>query len=128
MRYLSEQEMDIATRFLFLSMAVTVMEQDIRYVENGRFKIKEPYIEVLEMLIARAKAERKSLRKTMQDRKIRISTLNKNDSFTSYLFIAGRKEEQRNYFNPAIRKHVENIIRELIARGIQTAEINSANH
>lgn len=128
MRYLSEQEMDIATRFLFLSMAVTVMEQDIRFVENGRFKIKEPYIEVLEMLIARAKAERKSLRKTMQDRKIRISTLNKNDSFTSYLFIAGRKEEQRNYFNPAIRKHVENIIRELIARGIQTAEINSANH
>ena len=127
MRYLSEEELAIATRFLFISMAITVLEQDMKHVQDGRFKIKEPYLELLEQMLAAAKTERKQLRKSMQDQKIRISPLNRNESFTSYLFIAGRREEQRNYFNPAIRKHVEAIIRELMLKDRPSVHSHSAN-
>jgi len=127
MRYLSEEELAIATRFLFISMAITVLEQDMKHVQDGPFKIKEPYLELLEQMLAAAKTERKQLRKSMQDQKIRISPLNRNESFTSYLFIAGRREEQRNYFNPAIRKHVEAIIRELMLKDRPSVHSHSAN-
>lgn len=127
MRYLSEEELAIATRFLFISMAITVLEQDMKHMQDGPFKIKEPYLELLEQMLAAAKTERKQLRKSMQDQKIRISPLNRNESFTSYLFIAGRREEQRNYFNPAIRKHVEAIIRELMLKDRPSVHSHSAN-
>lgn len=127
MRYLKEEEFNLASRFLFLSMAITVLEQDMKHVANGLFKVKEPYLDFIEQLLIKAKKERRELRKAMHEKKIRVSRLSQNESFSSYLFIAGRKEEQRNYFNPAIRKHVEAIMRELILPGDPSSQTNVAD-
>lgn len=127
MRYLKEDELNLAIRFLFLSMAITVLEMDLHHMEKGAFKIKEPYLELIEKLITKAKIERRELRKDMYHKKIKVSRLSQNESFSSYLFVAGHREEKRNYFNPAIRKHVEAIIRELISgedSSRQTALVN----
>lgn|GEM_PF-938418 len=115
MRYLNEKELGIATRFLFLSMAITVMEKDLEHIQNGAFKIKEPYLDFIQRMLTSAKNERRELRKTMHNQQIKITPLNHNESFTSYLFIAGKREEQRNYFNPAIRKHVQTILKEFMS-------------
>lgn len=85
-------------------MAITVIQQDIQHIETGTFKIKEPYLELLESMNAEAASERKELRKKMRDKKMQVVTLQKNDSFSSYLFLCNGREEKRNYFNPAIRK------------------------
>ncbi|TFJ93552.1 hypothetical protein [Lentibacillus salicampi] len=116
MRYLNDEELQLASRFLFLSMAMVVIQQDIHNIQHGTFKIKEPYINFLENMNTEAANERRKLRKTMQDKKLRVVTLNKNDSFSSYLFLCRGREEKRNYFNPAIRKKVENIIQELMQK------------
>lgn len=114
MRYLKDEELQIATRYLFLSMAIVVIKQDISHVQEGAFKIKEPYIELLEKMVNEAVKERRELRKRMAEQHIRIIRLNKNDSFTSYLFQCQGKQQKQNFFNPSIRKKVEAIIHELI--------------
>jgi len=116
MRYLQSDELQIATRFLFLSMAIVVIQQDIKHIQKGAFKIKEPYVHMLEKMISEATKERRSLRKSMEREQIRVVTLHKNDSFSSFLFLCRGKEEKRNYFNPAIRKKVEVIVQELMQR------------
>ncbi|ALX48681.1 hypothetical protein [Lentibacillus amyloliquefaciens] len=119
MRYLNDEELQPASRFLFLSMAIVVIQQDLQTIEQGRFKIKEPYTKLLEKMHSDAVNERKELRKTMRDKKIQVMALNKNDSFSSYLFLCRGREEKRNYFNPAIRKKVEAIIQELMRKALQ---------
>ncbi|RKQ31301.1 hypothetical protein [Oceanobacillus halophilus] len=119
MRYLNDEELQIATRFLFLSMAIVVLKQDIIYMQNGKFKIKEPYIELLEKMISMAINERRQLRKIMMRKNIQVVNLNKNDSFSSFLFTCQGREEKRNYFNPAIRKKVEIIIQNLMKKALQ---------
>ncbi|WP_186579104.1 hypothetical protein [Aquibacillus kalidii] len=115
MRYLSEKELNIASRFLFLSMAILVIKQDLQNIEKGTIlKIKEPYIELLNKMEADATNERKRLRKQMRNLQLQVTQLNKNDAFSSYLFICKGREEKRNYFNPAIRKKVELILDELM--------------
>ncbi|HEY4601890.1 MAG TPA: hypothetical protein VIG73_11540 [Cerasibacillus sp.] len=114
MRYLSKQELQIASRFLFLSMAIIVIRQDVNHIRNGQFKIKEPYITLLEHMLSVALNERKTLRKQMRNLQLQVLLTGKNDSFSSYLFICQGREEQRNYFNPVIRKKVEYIIQELM--------------
>src|SRR5699024_11013704 len=116
MRYLQSDELQIATRFLFLSMAIVVIQQDIKHVQKGAFKIKEPYIHMLEKMIYEATKERRKLRQSMERKQIKVVTLHKNDSFSSFLFLCQGREEKRNYFNPAIRKKVEVIVQELMQK------------
>ncbi|MDX8045743.1 hypothetical protein SH601_07045 [Gracilibacillus sp. S3-1-1] len=116
MRYLNEQEWQLASRFLFLSMALTVIKHDLQKMNQlSPFKINEPYIALLEKMEKNATNERRELRKKMQQEKIQVLAAEKKDSFTSYLFLCKGKEEKRNYFNPAIRKKVEVILEELLA-------------
>lgn len=120
MRYLKQKELDLASRYLFLSMAITVIRQDRKHMEQGKFKIKEPYMELLGKMELEARNERKKLRKQMDQLKLQVVESGRNDSFTSFLFLAHGYEEKRNYFNPAIRKKVENILFELMKRSQQS--------
>ncbi|SDP53032.1 hypothetical protein ACJA3J_06370 [Halobacillus sp. SY10] len=122
MRYLKQNELDLASRYLFLSMAITVIRQDRKHMEQGKFKIKEPYMEMLGKMELEARKERRELRKQMDQMKLQVVESGRNDSFTSFLFLAHGYEEKRNYFNPAIRKKVENILFELMRRSQRSVQ------
>ncbi len=119
LRYLTEEEVNIATKFLFLSMAIIVIQQDIHLIQTGAFKIKAPYVELLKRMASKALNERKRLRKQMQKHKLQVIPLEKNNTFSSYLFLCNGREEKRNYFNPTIQKKVETIILELMRKALQ---------
>ena len=126
MRYLTEDEYKLASRFLFLSMAITVIQRDLAIIEQGAgLKIKEPYLVLLKKMETEAMLERQQLRKYMYDQKLKVVPLERNDTFTTYLFICRNREEQRNYFNPAIRKKVEHILEELMLKSYASEGISS---
>ncbi|GGM25203.1 hypothetical protein GCM10011351_08670 [Paraliobacillus quinghaiensis] len=115
MRYLTESEYALGSRFLFLSMAIVVIQKDLVTIEKETsIKIKEPYLELLQKMEKRAFLERKQLHKYMRKQNVKVISLEKNDTFSSYLYVCQGREEKRNYFNPTIRKKVEQIIRELM--------------
>ncbi|MGI8314485.1 hypothetical protein [Halobacillus mangrovi] len=125
MRYLKQKELDLASRYLFLSMAIAVIRQDRKHFEQGKFKIKEPYMELLGKMELEAREERKHLRLQMDRQKLQVIESGRNDSFTSFLFLAHGYEEKRNYFNPAIRKKVELILFELMRKSQQSSRSKS---
>ncbi|HIS27922.1 MAG TPA: hypothetical protein IAA78_00540 [Candidatus Avamphibacillus intestinigallinarum] len=128
MRSLNRDELNIASRFLYLSMAITVIKKDLTEVQNGSFKIKEPYLILLEKMLYLAAIERKELRINMRKQSIKVYLLNKNESFSTYLFTAGNREEKRFYFNPAIRKQVVPILNELMTKAaVQVQDSASSN-
>ena len=126
MRYLTIEEYQLASRFLFLSMAITVIQRDLAIIERGAgLKIKEPYLVLLKKMENEAMLERQQLRKYMFDQKLKVVPLERNDTFTAYLFICRNREEQRNYFNPAIRKKVEHILEELMLKSYESEGVSS---
>ncbi|GGF15820.1 hypothetical protein GCM10010954_13080 [Halobacillus andaensis] len=130
MRHLKQKELETASRYLFLSMAITVIRQDRKHIQQGDFKIKEPYMELLGKMELEAREERKALRSQMEAQKLQVIESGRNDSFTSFLFLAHGYEEKRNYFNPAIRKKVETILFELMHNSLRrrrSLERNTSN-
>ncbi|WP_173916992.1 hypothetical protein [Halobacillus sp. Marseille-Q1614] len=119
MRNLRQKELEISSRYLFLSMAIAVIRQDRKHFEKGDFKIKEPYLELLGKMELAAREERRMLKTKMDQHKLHVVESGRNDSFTSFLFLAHGYEEKRNYFNPAIRKKVETILFELMRKSQQ---------
>ncbi|MFP7479643.1 hypothetical protein [Terribacillus saccharophilus] len=120
MRCLSESEYKLGSRFLFLSMAIVVLQQDIRIVEEGKHKIKAHLLHTLQSMEKAALEERRQLRIQLRQHNMQIVTAEKNDAFTTFLFITKECEEKRNYFNPAIRKKVEAILMELTQKAPQS--------
>lgn len=127
MSYLNNNELKLASRFLFLSMAIVVIKQDMKHIQEGAFKIKEPYVELLGKMLAQATIERRKLRRAMQRQNIQVISLQKNDLFSSFLFVSDGREEKRNYFNPTIKKKVETIIDELMRKALDHASDRSPN-
>ncbi|GAB2560847.1 hypothetical protein [Gracilibacillus alcaliphilus] len=114
MRYLSDEEYKIASRYLFLSMVIKVLEYDLKQIHKSHiFRINEPFINLLESSIQMAKEERQVLKIKMLDHKLKVVRSGQRGDFTVYTFILGNQEEQRSYYNPAIRKKVRGIIEEL---------------
>ena len=108
-----QEKMQIASRFLFLSMAIQTLELDRQQIEYGNIKIKEPYIEKIEEMTSKAVKERRELRSTMYKDRIQIHLLNREASFTTYQYILGKNEMEIPFNNMVIRKNVEKILREL---------------
>jgi len=122
MRYLSDEELKTASRFLFLSMALIVMRQDKYSLENVSFKIKGPYMELLNEMIKEAADESNKLRSIMKKQDMKVVTLHQTKSFSSYLFICRGREEERHYFNPVIRQKVESILEEFMRKALQPSQ------
>ncbi|MCP8615535.1 hypothetical protein [Salirhabdus salicampi] len=114
MRYIKEQDFLISSRFLFLSMTILVLEKDLETIETGDFKIKEPYLELLRRMIHEARSERKILQRKMKENNLQVIFVHKNDTFSTYLFLANGYEEEKRYFNPAVRKKVQELLYELM--------------
>src|SRR5699024_3960424 len=106
--------MQIASRFLFLSMAIQSLELDRKQIEYGNIKIKEPYIEKIEEMTSKAVKERRELRSTMYKDRIQIHLLNREASFTTYQYILGKNEMEIPFNNMVIRQNVEKILLKLL--------------
>ncbi|UOQ85706.1 hypothetical protein [Gracilibacillus salinarum] len=113
MRNISEEEYKIGSRYLFLSMAIQVIQKDLEKLRSQTiFKINEPYIRLLETIEKKAIEERRKLKIRISQEKIAVLETNQTDTFTEYTFYCKGKEEKRNYFKPAIRKKVLVILEE----------------
>lgn len=113
------KDMEIATRFLFLGMAKKIIQQDIKNIKSGSFKIKDPYINLLEKMHSIATQESKNVRQIMWDKKISIIELGRRVGFTDYKLIANRKEIDTAYNNLVIKKHVKDILEELMQKSLE---------
>ncbi|KAB8139245.1 hypothetical protein F9U64_01070 [Gracilibacillus oryzae] len=113
MKNLDKDEWQIASRFLFVDLTLKVIDRDLKMLkESSPFKISEPYITLLERTKKIGTAERKALKKKMYQENIGVVQNKKEESFTYYLFSCKGAKEERSYFNPNIKKKVENILDE----------------
>ncbi|GAB2551662.1 hypothetical protein [Gracilibacillus alcaliphilus] len=114
MRYISDEEYKIASRYLFLSMAIKTLQGDLTKIRNNHiFRINDPYIRLLESAIEMAKEERQFLIVTMRDHGLKVERSGQRRDFTVYTYFVNNKEEKRSYYNPAIRRKVLTIIEDL---------------
>ncbi|HEX5519565.1 MAG TPA: hypothetical protein VFX18_03910 [Candidatus Nitrosocosmicus sp.] len=111
------EDKDIAARFLFLNMAIKNLELDLQHIKNGPFKIKEPYLELLEKAYSTAINERGKLKRLMYNKKINIVSTDRNNKFSYYKFSYNGIEEEQTYYNHVIKKNVKEIIEGLIKEG-----------
>lgn len=96
---------------IYLPMVLTVLERDRSIFENGSFKLKRPYLELVEGAISQVQKELKETKIHMRERQMKVMRGTGDDTFTEYVFYHGGYEDHRRYLNLRLRNRVEELIR-----------------
>ncbi|WP_062105316.1 hypothetical protein [Bacillus niameyensis] len=102
---------DIIEQAIYLPMLLTVLSRDLRIVQKSPFKLKDPYVELIEETMKSIQKDLAEAKRYMHKNNIKIERLKSDDAFTMYLFLYKGYEEMHNYFNPRLRNRVEELMR-----------------
>jgi hypothetical protein len=105
-----DDDRDIFEQSLFLPMALTIFQRDLSIIESAPFKLKQPYIRRIEESMNHIQRDLSIIKHEMKRKKMKAQQLQKDDTFTSFLFVYKGYEEHHNYFNPRIRNYVQSIM------------------
>lgn len=117
----------IASRYLFINMAITNLQLDRNHLEHSLCKIKEPYFQALDQLISTAIQERKQLKRLMYQYNIQVEHINSDRLFSTYKYYLNGYVHEVSFFNPVIKKYVTSIIYELFTKTTDFNKDNSIN-
>lgn len=122
-----EDDRNLIELFIFLPMAVTVLEQDIETIKKGPFKLKKPYFILLEKTIKIIKHDLRDIKSQLQKKNIKIHKQGRDDIFTQFVFFYNGYEEKHNYFNPRIRNSVEDLMEKYLLKANTFDNYKEAN-
>jgi hypothetical protein len=80
-------------KMIYLPMIISVLERDRQAIEISSFKLKGPYINIVENVLKTVLAELKEVNVHARRKNIKLNKKGKNDTFTDYAFISGDHEE-----------------------------------
>ncbi|WP_066368020.1 hypothetical protein [Neobacillus fumarioli] len=110
MTRIPDDDRDIMEKAIYLPMVLIILNRDLTIVENSPFKLKKPYLELIEETIKEIQKELTEVKKYMKQNNLKVIKTKRDDAFTMYLFIYKGYEENHNYFNPRIRNKVQELM------------------
>ncbi|WP_102347416.1 hypothetical protein [Bacillus sp. Marseille-P3661] len=111
---ISDEERNIFEMSIFLPMVLTILNKDLLLIKQGEFKLKKPYIHLIERTITKVHKDLKAVKLKMQKKQMKVFHEDKDNVFSCYLFVYKGYEEKHNYFNPRIKNKVELLLLEYL--------------
>ena len=97
-------------KMIYLPIIISVLERDREVIEISSFKLKGPYINIVESALKTVRAELKETNNYARSKNMKLIKKGKDDTFTEYAFIHGGYEDKRRYMNIRLRNRTEELI------------------
>ncbi|PLR97697.1 hypothetical protein [Bacillus sp. T33-2] len=110
MTRIPEEDRNVMEQAIYLPMVLTVLNRDITVIENSPFKLRQPYLNLIEETMKVIQKELASVKRYMKKNQLAVKQLQRDEAFTMYLFLYHGYEENHNYFNPRIRNKVQELL------------------
>lgn len=110
MTRIPENDRDLIEQAIYLPMIVIILERDLQIIEKAPFKIKRPYLTLVENALKKVQRDLKEVREKMRKGNMKVHQVSRDDTFTMFSFLYKGFEEQHNYFNPRLRNKCEELL------------------
>ncbi|WP_307893822.1 hypothetical protein [Bacillus swezeyi] len=97
---------DTIEKAIYLPMTISILNKDLGNIQQGPFKLKDPYLRLIEQALKLAQRDLYNVKNDLRRRKVKVHEVSRDEAFTMYSFIYEGYEEEHNYFNPRIRNQV----------------------
>ena len=116
MTRISEEDRYLFEKSIFLPMVLTILNRDIEVIKQSPFKLRKPYIVLVDASMKRVQKDLYHNTQQMNQKKMKLFEVGRDEAFTQFLFVIDRWEEQHNYFNPRIRNEVQLLLQKYLLR------------
>lgn len=110
MTRIPEEDRDIMEQAIYLPMVLTILNRDLTVIQNSPFKLKKPYLLLVEETLKVIQKELSEVKRYMSRNRLKVEEIHRDEAFTMFLFLFKGYEEQHNYFNPRIRNKVQELL------------------
>ena len=97
-------------KMIYLPMIISILERDREVIETSSFKLKGPYIYIVESTLNTVRAELKETNNYARRKNMKLIKRGKDGTFTEYAFIQNGYEDKRRYMNIRMRNRTEELI------------------
>jgi hypothetical protein len=96
MQYGNEEERSLIEKFVMYPIMLTLFDRDLKVVNRSPFKLKQPYIALLEQIMSQVSKDLHDVRIELRKRKIKVMDGRRDSDITEYeIFIRGYREIMR---------------------------------
>ncbi|WP_080847413.1 hypothetical protein [Cytobacillus gottheilii] len=110
MTRIPEADRDIMEQAIYLPMVLTILNRDLQVIQKSPFKLKQPYLNLVEETLKAIQRELAEVKKYMSNNRLKVEQIKSDDAFTMFMFLYKGYEEHHNYFNPRIRNKVQELL------------------
>lgn len=95
---------------IYLPFVITILHKDRNTIDSGPFKLKRPYLQLVDQAIKCAERDLRETRIYMKRQQYQILQGIKDDLFTEYVFFYNGYEEHRKYLHYQLRNRTEELM------------------
>lgn len=107
---------------IYFPMLISILERDLETIKNGPFKLKGPYVQLIEGSLKTIRFELKNTNIYLRRNDMKVVRGKNDGTFTEYILIYGGYEEHRKYLNVRLRNRTEELISAYFERVILIAK------
>lgn len=107
---LQKEEVVNLENMIYLPMLLTVLERDRQSIEQGNFKLKKPYLALVDDVTRMIHRELGNTAAYLKMHRMSVVKGKTDDIFTEYTFLHDRTEDRRRYLNVRLRNHTEELL------------------
>ncbi|PID02635.1 hypothetical protein CSV67_08360 [Sporosarcina sp. P2] len=104
------EAMPYLENYIYLPMLLTIMERDRRLLEEVPFKLKSPYLNLLDETMNTVSADLRTTALYLQEHKMRVIRHSTDELFTEYVFLYDGYQDMRRYLNVRLRNRSEELL------------------
>ncbi|WP_394583202.1 hypothetical protein [Cytobacillus firmus] len=110
MTRIPEEDRNIMEQAIYLPMVLTVLSRDSIVINKSPFKLKQPYLDLVEETMKVIQSELSEVKRYMNKNQLKVQEIKRDEAFTMFMFLYKGYEEHHNYFNPRIRNKVQELM------------------
>ena len=101
---------------IYSYMIVNFLERDRKMFEDAPFKLKQPYIEVVESALKAVRKDQRENNLFIKKHKIQVPSGDNGGTFTEFTFVHGSCQDKRKYLNARLQNRTEELLNEYLQK------------
>ena len=95
---------------IYLPMILTILERDRLLIQQGEFKLKKPYLGLVDDVAKRVHKELGNTAAYLRMNHLSVVRGKMDDIFTEYIFVHDHQQDCRRYLNVRLRNRTEELL------------------
>lgn len=108
--FISNEDYRLIEQSIYLPLVLTILHKDKQLIEKAPFKIKEPYVHLIENAITKVDQDFIQLKTKLKQNRITVTKKGSNEAFTLYEFNINGQTQEHSFYHPVMKNKTRELL------------------